>query len=238
MHYAVKYLEREDHLTFSEDIDIDTRVMITVDRNALYDIDLPDPRMAELLDALMRGYPGIFSFPLPVDEASLAGKCGVSIPQLRVLLYNLSLEHVIRYIPADHSSVIFLHHDRLRPGNVALSPDKYRMLRDAYHERTEAMLEYSSETDECRARFLMRYFGQEDSVPCGTCDVCRSSAAPSRLRGTTEKWLRSEIAARDGSYTLESLREAFEDRQLGLSPDWLSILRSLIDSGEVPSPNQ
>ena len=241
VHYAIKYLEREDHLTFSEDIDIDTRIMITVDRNALYDIDLPDPRMADLLDALMRGYPGIFSFPLPVDEASLAAVCGVGIPQLRVLLYNLSLEHVIRYIPADHSSVIYLHHDRLRPGNVALSPDKYNMLRDAYHERLEAMLEYASETDECRAQFLMRYFGQEESAPCGTCDVCRSGAArhqPADLRAVTERWLREEIDSRSGSYTLEDIRTAFESRQLDFSPDWPSILRSLIDSGEFPAPLQ
>jgi len=239
VHYAIKYLEREDHLTFSEDIDIDTRVMITVDRNALYDTDLPEPRMADLLDALMRGYPGIFSFPLPVDEGSLARSCGVQVPQLRVLLYNLSLEHVIRYIPADHSSVIFLHHDRLRPGNVALSPKKYSDLRNAYHDRSEAMLEYASETDTCRAQFLLSYFGQEDSAPCGTCDICRSGAArPSGLRPATERWLQEQIASLGGSYTLENLGAAFESSQLGLSPDWPSILRALIDSGEVPAPNQ
>ena len=254
VHYAVKYLEREDHLTFSEDIDIDTRVMITVDRNALYDIDLPDRRMPDLLDALMRGYPGIFSFPLPVDEASLADGCGVSVPQLRVLLYNLSLEHVIKYIPSDRSSVVYLHHDRLRPGNVALSPEKYRQLKEAYHERSEAMEEYVSETDECRAQFLLRYFGQEESAPCGTCDICRSGAAAHRTArqdsdGTagqpssadlvkeTERWLRSEITARGGSYTLEDIRTAFESRQLDLSPGWPSILRVLIDSGELPPPS-
>ena len=39
------------------------------------------------------------------------------------------------------------------------------------------MLEYASETDECRSRFLLRYFGQTESSDCGTCDVCRSKAA-------------------------------------------------------------
>ena len=240
VHYAVKYLEREDHLTFSEDIDIDTRVMITVDRNALYDIDLPDPKMPDLLDALMRGYPGIFSFPLSVDEASLASGCGVSIPQLHILLYNLSLEHIIKYIPSDHSSVVFLHHDRLRPGNVSLSPEKYRMLREAYHERTVAMEEYVSETGECRSQYLLRYFGQESSESCGTCDICRAAArrsVPADIRKATERWLREETAARGGSYSLEDLREAFEARQLDLSPDWPSILRALIDSGELPPPS-
>ena len=229
-------------------MDIDTRVMITVDRNALYDVDLPDPAMATLLDALMRLYPGIFSFPVPVDEALLASRCGVQVSRLRVLLYGLSLEHVIRYVPADHSSVIYLHHDRLRPGNVALSPGKYVRQKEAYHERSEAMLEYASEADECRAHFLLRYFGQEESAPCGTCDVCRSGAAALRsqqtdrqaetagLRKATERWLLSEVASLAGSYSLDLLRTAFEANQLNLSPDWPSILRDLIDSGELPPP--
>ena len=179
VHYAVKYLEREDHLTFSEDIDIETRVQIVVDRNALYGVDLPEEKMKDLLEALMRRYPGIFSFPVPVDEPLLARACGVEVPGLRVLLYKLSLEHVIRYIPCDHSSVIYLHHDRLRPGNVALSPRRYEELREAYHERCEAMLSYAAETDECRSRYLLAYFGQTDSEPCLTCDVCRSRGAAS-----------------------------------------------------------
>ena len=236
VHYAVKYLEREDHLTFSEDVDIDTRVMIVVERNALYDIDLPDPRMADLLDALMRGYPGIFSFPVQVDEDALSRNCGVSVSQLRILLYNLSLEHVIKYIPADHSSVVFLHHGRLRPGNVALSPGKYEQLKDAYHERLEAMLEYVSEEDECRAHFLLRYFGQEDSAPCGTCDLCRSGAARTSKKESTEEWLCAQVKSRGGEYTLADIRQAYESAQFGLSPDWAEILRSLIDAGAVPPP--
>ena len=54
VHYALKYLERTDHLSFSEDVDIDTKVKITVDRNALYDIDQPEKEMAEVLELLMR----------------------------------------------------------------------------------------------------------------------------------------------------------------------------------------
>lgn len=237
-HYAIKYLEREDHLTFSEDVDIDTRVMIVVDRNSLYDIDLPDPRMATLLDALMRLYPGIFSFPVSVDETVLAGRLGVQRAQLRMILYDLSLQHVIKYVPADHSSVIFLHHDRLRPGNVALSPGRYASLKEAYHERCEAMLGYVSEDDECRARYLIRYFGQEDCEPCGTCDVCRSGSASSRdRRKATEEWLRDRIKARGGKYVLNDIRSDYESAQSGLSPDWLSVLRGLIDSGALPPPS-
>lgn len=239
VHYALKYLERTDHLTFSEDVEIKTQVKIAVDRNQLYDVDLPDPRMVDVLEALMRGYPGIFSFLMAVDEISLARSCGVTVPQLRVILYGLSLEHLIKYVPADHSSVIYLHHNRLHPGNLDLAAVSYSRLRDAYHERSEAMLAYASESDECRSHYLLRYFGQEESEPCGTCDICRSgNSAVSRpdFEAATEQWLRDNIAARGGIYTLDDLKTAYEAEQLRLSPSWPSILRRLIDDGDLPVP--
>jgi hypothetical protein len=60
---------------------------------------------------------------------------------------------------------------------------------------------------------------------------------PADLRSATEHWLRSEIAARGGTYTLDDIRSAFESGQLDLSPDWPSILRDLIDSGELLPPS-
>ena len=229
VHYSIKYLEREDHLTFSEDIDISTRVQIRVDRKALYDIDLPSPLMVTLLEALMRGYAGVFSYPVTIDEERLAGICGVSISTLRVLLYNLSLEHVLKYIPADHSSVIYLHHDRLRPANVALSPERYARLKEAAHARSQAMVNYAAETDTCRSSFLLDYFGQAETEDCGTCDICR---VKSSLRKRTEAWLRKITFG--GPYTLDSVNLAYTSHQAELSPDYLEILREMIDGGEVP----
>ena len=174
VHYALKYLEQSGHLTFSEDVEIATEVGILVDRNVLYDIDLPDPAMVGLLEVLMRRYPGIFSWPVPVREEPVAAACGLTVPQLRQLLYRTSLEHVIRYIPGDRCSVVFLHHNRLMPGNVDLQKKKYAFLLDNAKARSDAMVEYASETDECRSRWLLRYFGQEESEDCGCCDLCRA----------------------------------------------------------------
>ena len=177
VYHALKYLECAGHLTYSEEVDIPTKVRISADRKSLYDIDLPSHELAAVLDVLMRTYPGIFSFLQTLDEDYLAGRLGMTVPRLRQALYSLSLEHVIYYVPADHSDVVFLHHDRLRPGNVDLMPERYRMLRDNFCSRSEAMLEYASETSECRSRYLLRYFGQTDTTDCGTCDICRGRQA-------------------------------------------------------------
>ena len=174
VHYALKYLERSDHISYTEDVDIDTRVRILPDRSELYSRELPDPLMAPLLETIMRQCEGVFSYTVPLDEQKTAGVLGIGVPALRQLLYGLSLEHILRYVPADHSTVIYIKHDRLHPGNLDLQPERYRRLLESFDRRAEAMLGYASETDECRSHYLLRYFGEEDSAPCGTCDVCRA----------------------------------------------------------------
>ena len=210
-------------------MDISTRVKIDTDRTALYSTDLPDPAMPLLLETLMRLYTGIFSFAIPIDEEAVASRCGCSVEHLRKLLYQLSVNHIIRYIPADHATALFIQHDRLYPGNVQLSPQRYKLLRSTYRERVQTMLDYVQEEDECRSQFLLRYFGQEDSAPCGRCDLCRSGAAKPRELAAR---LKAFIGSREGVYRLQEIRSAFGTAD----SEWTGVLRELIDSGEVPAP--
>ena len=253
--YALKYLERTEHLTYSEEVDIPTKVRINVDRKALYDIDLADRGQAAVLEALMRSYTGIFSFLQQIDEEYVARRAGQTVSQLRQSLYHLSLAHVISYVPTDHSDVVVLHHDRLRPGNVNLMPSRYAMLKEAFHNRSSAMLEYVSETTECRSRYLLRYFGQTETTDCGTCDICRARRAStpvpepaegpvastgsttipaSTLRQMTRQKLIEYISAKDGEYSLEEVVAEFDNPSKTYFPDYLDILRHLIDNGDVP----
>lgn len=235
--YALKYLERTEHLTYSEEVDIPTKVRINVDRKSLYDVELADQGQANVLEALMRSYTGIFSFLQQIDEEYVARRAGQTVPQLRQSLYGLSLAHVISYVPTDHSDVVVLHHDRLRPGNVNLMPSRYAMLKESSHSRSEAMLEYVSETSECRSRYLLRYFGQTETTDCGTCDVCRArrAALPARtLQQMTRRKLIEYIDEKDGEYSLEEIVAEFGNPSGNHSPDYLDILRQLIDNGDVP----
>jgi ATP-dependent DNA helicase RecQ len=193
--------------------------------------------MVQLLEVLMRKYTGIFSYPVPIDEDYIAGVLEVQVPMLRQLLYKLSLEHVIRYIPCDHATVLFLHHERLRPKNVNLDPEKYEMLKNSALERMQKMIDYIREEDICRSTYLLEYFGQKESTDCGTCDVCRSATKLSSKQVATAS---EETAAQliafinyemSGHYTLDDVKSRF-----ALSEVDMSVLRCLIDSGTVPSP--
>lgn len=224
--HALKYLGMSEHLSYCEDVQIPTRVRILVDRDALYDIELgDDPRLVTLLESLMRLYPGIFSFTVPVDEQSLAHRCSVSIPELRRMLYSLSVVHVIRYVPSSEDSVLILHHQRLMPGNLDLQMDKYAFLKDNFIRRTEAMVSYVTSTGRCRSRMLLEYFGQEDTEDCGHCDVCLSS-------GRLEQRIR-EYFAEHPDAGFDEFARFCADPASSMPRKALALCRELMDKGEI-----
>ena len=234
--YAMRYLEREGHWTYSEDVETPTRVKIMVDRDNLYDVEFSDQSLLDIMEVLMRKYVGIFSFPVPIDEDFVATKCSISIVQLRQALYRLSIEHVIKYIPCDRADVLFLKTEHLAQGNVKLSPLRYKMLQETYHKRMETMIEYVTEEDVCRSRFLLAYFGQSESADCGKCDVCRRKISKVQVNaGVTSDALVDFINVEcHGEYSLKQINERFSNPMASYSPDYLDILRDLIDNRVVP----
>ena len=236
-YYAMVYIERTGHWTLSEDVDISTKIQIVVDRNDLYDIDLPDPKMALALEVLMRRYTGLFSYPVPIDEDYVASKVGLPVPMFRQLLYKMSLEHVIKYIPSDHATVLFLHHERLRPKNVHLDPERYDLLKNASLGRMQKMIDFVSEEDVCRSAYLLKYFGQSESADCGNCDVCRSAKSKTAGHEDSAAQLKYFInEEKEGRYSIDDVTVRFASAADSVSDDLMLVLRRLIDEGIVPPP--
>lgn len=229
-YYAVKYLEKVGHWTVCEDMDVPTRVQITVSRQDLYNVEFRDPAMLTLLDVLMRRYTGIYSGAVPIDEDYVSSRTGFQVPQIRQLLYLLSVEHIIRYIPSDHATVIYLSGNRLYPKNVNLAPELYRQLSETSSARMESMTAFVTQTQKCRSSYVLAYFGQADAKPCGTCDICRGSGV--RL----ERRIASFIASRDGVYSIADVLQEFASPGSYRPDDVIAGLRSLIDSSQVPEP--
>jgi ATP-dependent DNA helicase RecQ len=233
-YYAILYIERTGHWTLSEDVDISTKIQIAVSRDYLYEIEFEDVRMPRILEMMMRRYTGIFSYPVPIDEEYIASQIGLSVPMFRQLLYKMSLEHVIRYIPSDHATVLYLHHERLRPKNLNLDPEKYDLLKGASDDRMQKMMDYVQEDDTCRSAYLLEYFGQKESADCGTCDVCRNGKKTAVQ--PLEKRIREFVNEKSGRYTLSEISARFCSAENPDSDNFATILRRLIDQEEVPAP--
>ena len=48
----------------------------------------------------------------------------------------------------------------------------YEERKERSEKRISQVLRYITESQQCRSRLLLAYFGENESEPCGSCDVC------------------------------------------------------------------
>ena len=108
------------------------------------------------------------------DEQDSSSRIVFSInrDELYNILISLSRRHIIRYVPRRVTPYIIFTTQRLRSDLLVLNASVYDERKKRYEEKIQAMLGYAFETDECRSRYLLSYFGEKDSPACGHCDVC------------------------------------------------------------------
>lgn len=169
---ALKILEHNELLTLVDEQDNPAKLMFTVSRDSLYKLNAGGNDMDLVLRSILRLYNGVFTHFRSIDELQIAAFSGLSSERVHEMLRMLWRMHVIRYIPASRTPMIYLDSERLPTADVFIAPETYRHRYDMTHARFAGMLSYVEAEEECRSVIIQRYFGDEDAEACGVCDVC------------------------------------------------------------------
>ncbi len=169
---ALKILEQNNLLTLVDEQDNPAKLMFTCSRDALYKINAGGNDMDLVLRSILRLYNGVFTHFRSIDELQIAAFSGLSAERVHEMLRMLWRMHVIRYIPASRTPMIYLDSERLPIADIFIAPETYRHRYDMTVARFDGMLKYSTSEDECRSVIIQRYFGDKEAQPCGVCDVC------------------------------------------------------------------
>ena len=172
--YAVKYIEQSGYWTLSDEVDIPSKLNIAVARDALYQVQVEDPDMDSLLKVVMRMYPGIFSGYLSISEERIARVGHFAVDVVKERLARLAKKQLVRYIPRFTATLITFAGERLTEDNLRLPQSEYEERLSRRERRVQAMTDLVEDDSQCRVERLLRYFGQEETAPCGSCDVCRA----------------------------------------------------------------
>ena len=87
-------------------------------------------------------------------------------------LKELARRGLVSYIPRKHIPLITFRQRRVLTEELEFPYGVYAMRKEAYVYRLNALQAYCVNTEECRSRLLLRYFGETKTHRCGICDVC------------------------------------------------------------------
>ncbi len=171
---SLKILQREGYLEFTEEVDSPSRVYFTVSRDDLYKYQVSNANMDVFIKLLLRSYTGLFTGFVAIDEELLAKRSGASSDQIYEYLKHLRKSKIIDYVPQSKTPYIYFSKERINIERLKISKENYDRRKKEMNNRIEAVINYATNTTKCRSQILLEYFGETDSAPCGSCDVCKS----------------------------------------------------------------
>jgi len=172
VHSALQILQRAGYIEYDAAPDQQTRVRFLLERQDLYQLENLTDYEDRLIVTLLRNYGGLFADFGYIDEALISQQCGLRPIELLEVFKSLSNKHIIQYIPRRQVPTIHYLQRRDDPEHLQFSADIYEHRLEQYRQRILAMLNYMQDTDHCRSRLLLEYFGETNTHDCGQCDIC------------------------------------------------------------------
>ncbi len=169
---ALGILTQAGYIHYREEDAAQSRVIFLVEREELYRLNKLPPTADRIIQAILRTTSGVFSQYATIFESDLAEHSGVSQEQVYETLKALSHQRILDYVPRKHTPFITFTRSREDTARIVLPPEVLDNRRDSAKKRAEAMLQYTLDTSRCHSQYLLAYFGETNSQPCGHCDIC------------------------------------------------------------------
>ena len=220
---ALAILQNAGYIHYDPERDTQPRVMISMKRNELYDIQGLTPTEDSTLTTLLRYYGSLFSELTYISTGLIAEKCGISERQLHLSLKSLAQRGILRYVPRRTVPVITYQHQRIYSTYLKFGREIYEDLRQRMEQRIEAVVQYITTPDRCRSQMLLEYFGETDATPCHCCDTCISQKAAD---GKKQQAREADIRQKVMSLLADRKEHSFDElRQTGIDDNLLIQLR-------------
>lgn len=169
---AFHLLSQAGYLDYIEETESNSRVMITVDREELYNIDA-SPEADRTLQCILRQYPGLFSDYVQINEGRISRDTDLDQETVYNALLELNRRKILIYVPRRRTPYIFVPTSREETRYIQIGRKIYEERFEVMSQRVEAMIDYAYADGSCRVSRMLEYFGEEKACDCGKCDVCR-----------------------------------------------------------------
>ena len=170
VHPMLSLLELSGYLRFTDEEETTSRLYITATRSQLYNTIHGDTE--KIFNYLLRKHTGIFQEFVYIDEEDISIASGMPAKEIYERLVALAQCHIVRYIPRKSIPYLTLTRPRVEGKNVFIPPHAYEEMHARFKKRIDSVIDYITDTSNCRTALLLQYFGEKTRERCKNCDNC------------------------------------------------------------------
>jgi ATP-dependent DNA helicase RecQ len=232
---ALKFLERDDYLSFNESVFLPSRFRFEVSNEKLYNFQVQNSSWDPFIKTILRSYGGSFENYVRLREHDLARRSNLSVQQTMEGLKQLQELGILNYLQqTDEPQVTYLR-PRLQNNELVVNKRYIEERKAIYQKKMEAVFAYA-EHKKCRSQMLLAYFDEINADKCGICDVCLEEKRQKNLSETTDN-ITDEIAHLLSVGNLD-IDDLISSLKIGTEKDRIETIRLLLDAGKIKTDGE
>ena len=169
---ALHLLQQAGYIQYDDESNTASRIHFLTQRDELYQLTNLTPNEDHIINTILRTYGGMFSEYTYIDERTIATRTTLTTDNVYHTLINLDRKGILHYIPRKHLPQITFLRRRVETQHITLPTEIYEDRKADLEHRIRHILYYAEQSNTCRSRILLHYFGEDNAPNCQHCDVC------------------------------------------------------------------
>ena len=229
--YAIKRLEEEGYIALNESFYRGSRLHILIDKGKLYQFQVANEKFDLPVKTILRMYGGeIFSGYINFNDIQFAKSLQQTLPQARLVLEQLNKLQILHYEPAKDKPQLSFTLPRQDAEKMQFNVKFLEQRKKEATHRITAMIDYTTQSIECRMLNILNYFDEDEGQPCGHCDVCIEQRKAEKHLLMDEYRIVIMNLIRQKSLSVDELEGQVEPEDATL---FHITIREMIDRGEL-----
>ena len=179
-HNSIKTLARQNILNLTSNFYNKTKIFFIASNKQVLNYCDSHNELGKLIKVILRTYGGLFDHKSSIDINLIASKLGITKNKVHRNLQLLERDKIIEYKAVNNNIQLqFLvpREDKLTFNKISKSIKSYQKHQ---LDKLKAIIEYVNNNKVCRAKFLLKYFGENMAKNCGNCDICNTKTTKAK----------------------------------------------------------
>lgn len=173
-YHALKCMEQSGAITLTDEVFTPSKLCLPFTATDFKLIqNSPTYKQYEaFMQMILRSYGGLFNHFVSINEREMAARLECTTAEVVATLEKLQQAHLVQYKKQCTTPYIIFNYNRVHERNLFSNPTAFLRRKQVANDRLKAVKQYVTSTNICRSQQLLAYFGEKESPPCGSCDVC------------------------------------------------------------------
>ena len=229
---ALQFLDNQGILSLSKEFSEKITVRFALDSREMLRYLSLNPADEAVLTAILRNYSGVYDVDTSINTSLIAKKANTSEEEIIGVLKRMQQKEACFLKTQSNDSTLTFNEVREDELTINRVAKFLQQQNDLKTNQFAAVVNYVSDTSQCKSRLLLAYFGETDTTDCGSCSVCiqkkKTPKSPIEIAQTILKLLEnSSLTSREIENTLELTSE-----------ETIFALRMLLENNKVSINSQ